>query len=89
MPPLLLVQVHVVAAASQQCHGSPSPLHTPRRNRNRPHWLPAGLLSMPYALMKGGWLALAVQAALLPLFALSGQASRCLSCAPYRWLAAS
>jgi hypothetical protein len=44
---------------------------------------------MPYALMKGGWLALAVQAALLPLFALSGQASRCLSCAPHRWLAAS
>jgi hypothetical protein len=61
-------------------------LPTPRRNRNRPHRLPAGLLSMPYALMKGGWLALAVQAALLPLFALSGQASRCLFCAPYQWL---
>jgi len=28
---------------------------------------------MPYALHKGGWIALAAQAALLPLFALSGQ----------------
>ena len=82
MLPLLLVQAHVVAAASQQCHGSPW-VHP------HPCTHPAGLLSMPYALMKGGWLALAVQAALLPLFALSGQASRCLSCAPHRWLAAS
>lgn len=32
-----------------------------------------GLLSMPFALRKGGWAALGVQALLLPLFALSGQ----------------
>ncbi|KAL4443562.1 hypothetical protein ABPG75_011299 [Micractinium tetrahymenae] len=32
-----------------------------------------GLLSMPFALRMGGWVALGVQALLLPLFALSGQ----------------
>lgn len=32
-----------------------------------------GLLTMPYAAMKGGWLAVGVLAALVPLFALSGR----------------
>ena len=33
-----------------------------------------GLLSMPYAVMRGGWMALVFLAALVSLFATSGQA---------------
>jgi hypothetical protein len=35
-----------------------------------------GMQSMPYALMRGGWLALAALILIMPLFALSGQVGR-------------